>query len=187
MQITNASVMKSAADGKITSEIRSEAASTEIGATMASVTTATSVAMDMDMAMTSTTTKSAGSRLERRARGGPEGEARQAPSTIDMTRRFRIAAVSLAAASTLQLTPVIAAETTGDQSQESSISTHAKAFGEAVKRDAKVVGAKSKEGAHRVAVAAKAVGHEVATAAKRGAAATRAAFKGEKSEAPPAN
>jgi hypothetical protein len=82
------------------------------------------------------------------------------------------------------LTPAIAAETAGDQSQESSISTHAKAFGEAVKRDAKVVGAKSKEGAHRVAVAAKAVGHEVATAAKRGAAATREAFRGDKSEKP---
>ena len=104
-----------------------------------------------------------------------------------MTRRFRIAALSVAAASTLQLAPVIAAHAAGDEPQESSISTHAKSFGEAVKRDAKVVGAKSKEGAHRVAVAAKAVGHEVATAAKRGAAATRAAFKGEKSEAPPAS
>jgi hypothetical protein len=123
--------------------------------------------MAMDMAMTSTT-------------------------TIEMTRRFRIAAGGPALASALLLTPVlltpvIAAETAGDQSQESSVSTHAKAFGEAVKHDAKVVGAKSKEGAHRVAVAAKAVGHEVATAAKRGAAATRAAFKGEKSEAPPAS
>jgi hypothetical protein len=101
-----------------------------------------------------------------------------------MTRRFRIAALSFAAASTLQLTPVIAAHAADDQPQESSVSAHAKAFGEAVKRDAKVVGAKSKEGAHRVAVAAKAVGHEVATAAKRGAAATRAAFRGEKSETP---
>ena len=101
-----------------------------------------------------------------------------------MTRRFRIAASGLALASALLLTPVIAAETAGDQSQESSISKHAKAFGEAVKRDAKAVGAKSKEGAHRVAVAAKAVGHEVATAAKRGAAATRAAFRGEKAESP---
>jgi hypothetical protein len=110
-------------------------------------------------------------------------------TTIEMTRRFRIAASGLALASALLvtpvlLTPVIAAETAGGQSQESSISTHAKAFGEAVKRDAKVVGAKSKEGAHRVAVAAKAVGHEVATAAKRGAAATREAFRGDKSEKP---
>jgi hypothetical protein len=133
--------------------------------------------------MTGTTTKSAGSRLERRARG-PEGEAQEAPSTMDMTRRFRMAALSLAAASTLQLTPVIAAETAGDGPQESSISAHAKSFGEAVKRDAKVVGAKCKEGAHRVAVAAKAVGHEVATAAKRGAAETREAFRGDKSEKP---
>ena len=105
-------------------------------------------------------------------------------TTIDMTRRFRIAAKVLAVASTLLLTPVIAAQAAGDGPQESSISTHAKAFGEAAKRDAKVVGAKCKEGAHRVAVAAKAVGHEVATAAKRGAAETRAAFRGEKSEMP---
>jgi hypothetical protein len=131
------------------------------------------------MVMT-TTTKSAGSRLERRARGGPEGEAQEAPSTINMARRFRIAASGLAVASTLLLAPVMAAQTADDRPQESSISTHAKSFGAAVKRDAKVVGAKCKEGAHRVAVAAKAVGHEVATAAKRGAAETRAAFRGEK-------
>ena len=105
-------------------------------------------------------------------------------TTDDMTRRFRIAAIGLAAASALLLTPAIADQTAGERPEESSISTHAKSFGEAVKRDAKVVGAKCKEGAHRVAVAAKAVGHEVATAAKRGASATRAAFKGEKSETP---
>jgi hypothetical protein len=105
-------------------------------------------------------------------------------TTIDMTRRFRIAALGLAVASTLLLTPVIAAHAAGDEPQESPISTQAKSFGEAVKRDAKVVGAKTKEGAHRVAVAAKAVGHEVATAAKRGAAETREAFRGEKSEKP---
>ena len=105
-------------------------------------------------------------------------------TTIDMTRRFRITALSLAATSTLLLTPVLAAPAADDRPQDSPISTHAKAFGEAVKRDAKVVGAKCKEGAHRVAVAAKAVGHEVATAAKRGAAETRAAFRGEKSESP---
>ena len=106
-------------------------------------------------------------------------------TTIDMTRRFRITVLSLAVASTLPLTPVIAAHAAGDEpQQESSISAHAKSFGEAVKRDAKVVGAKCKEGAHRVAVAAKAVGHEVATAAKRGAAETRAAFRGGKSEEP---
>jgi hypothetical protein len=105
-------------------------------------------------------------------------------TAIDMTRRFRMAACALAATSTLLLTPVIAAHAAGDESQDSSMSTHAKSFGEAVKRDAKTVGAKCKEGAHRVAVAAKAVGHEVATAAKRGTAATRAAFRGEKPEAP---
>jgi hypothetical protein len=139
---------------------------------------------DMDTAMTSTTTKSAGSRLERRARGGPKGEAQEAPSTIDLARRFRIAAAGLTVASALLLAPVIAAHAADDQPKESAISTHAKAFGQAVKRDAKTVGAKSKEGAHRVAVAAKAVGHEVATAARRGAAATRAAFRGDKTETP---
>ena len=105
-------------------------------------------------------------------------------TTIDMTRRFRITAVSLAATSALLLTPVLAAPAADDRPQESAISTHAKAFGEAVKRDAKVVGAKCKEGAHRVAVAAKAVGHEVATAAKRGTTETRAAFRGETVETP---
>jgi hypothetical protein len=105
-------------------------------------------------------------------------------TTIDMTRRFRITVSGLAVGSTLLLTPVIAAHAAGDQPPESSMSTHAKSFGGAVKRDAKAVGAKCKEGAHRVAVAAKAVGHEVATAAKRGAAETRAAFRGEKSETP---
>jgi hypothetical protein len=105
-------------------------------------------------------------------------------TTIDMTRRFRIAASGFAVAATLLVTPVIAANAADDQPKESSISTHAKALGEAVKRDAKTVGAKCKEGAHRVAVAAKAVGHEVATAAKRGAAETRAAFRGDKSGTP---
>jgi hypothetical protein len=119
----------------------------------------TSMAVDVTMTMTGTTTD-------------------------DMTRRFRIPAIGLAAASALLLTPAIADQTAGERPEESSISTHAKSFGEAVKRDAKVVGAKCKEGAHRVAVAAKAVGHEVATAAKRGTAETRAAFRGEKVETP---
>jgi hypothetical protein len=105
-------------------------------------------------------------------------------TTVDMTRRFRIPAIGLAAASALLLTPAIAEQTAGDHPEESSISAHAKSFGEAVKRDAKVVGAKCKEGAHRVAVAAKAVGHEVAAAAKRGTAETRAAFRGETVETP---
>jgi hypothetical protein len=122
--------------------------------------------MDMDMKVTTGTTTMSGT------------------TAIDMTRRFRMAACAVAVTSTLLLVPVIAAHAAGDESQESSMSTHAKSFGEAVKRDAKTVGAKCKEGAHRVAVAAKAVGHEVATAAKRGAAATRAAFRGEKPEAP---
>lgn len=46
--------------------------------------------------------------------------------------------------------------------------------------DSRVAAAAIKDGAHRVAVAAKAVGHEIAMASKRGAAETRAAFKGEK-------
>ena len=83
----------------------------------------------------------------------------------------------------LLLMPVLAAQAS-DQGQESSVSAHARSFGEAVKRDAKIVGANCKEGAHRVAVAAKAVGHEIATASKRGAAQTRAAFRGEKPETP---
>jgi hypothetical protein len=155
MQITNASAIRSAGGGKITSEIRSATTGTEIGAT------AMSTGMDMNMNMTMTGT-----------------------TTIDMTRRFRIAASGFAVAATLLVTPVIAANAADDQPKESSISTHAKALGEAVKRDAKTVGAKCKEGAHRVAVAAKAVGHEVATAAKRGAAETRAAFRGDKSGTP---
>jgi hypothetical protein len=164
MQITQASANRSVGDGKITSEIRSAAAGTEMDAT------GTGMIMDMDMkAMTGATT----------------GTTTMSGTTaIDMTRRFRIAACALAVTSTLLLAPVIAAHAAGDESQESSMSTHAKSFGEAVKRDAKTVGAKCKEGAHRVAVAAKAVGHEVATAAKRGATATRAAFRGEKPETP---
>jgi hypothetical protein len=102
----------------------------------------------------------------------------------DMTRKFRIAAGGLAAASTLLLAPAIAADAASGRPQESSMSTHARSFGDAVKRNANTVGAKCKEGAHRVAVAAKAVGHEVATAAKRGAAETRAAFRGEKPGTP---
>ena len=78
------------------------------------------------------------------------------------------------------LTLPLAVHAAEDRPAQSTASTHAKAFGEAVKRDTKAVGATVKEGAHRVAVAAKAVAHEVATAAKRGAAQTRAAFRGEK-------
>src|ERR1700730_216581 len=85
MQITNASAMRSAGDGKIRSAIKSTTAGTATRAM------ATSGVMGMDMDTTSTT-------------------------TIDMTRRFRIAGSGLALASALLLTPVlltpvIAAET----------------------------------------------------------------------------
>jgi hypothetical protein len=164
MQITHASANRSVSDGKIASEIRSAGTATDA--------TGTGMIMDMDMDMKAMTGATTGTTTT------------SGTTTIDMTRRFRKAVSGLAVASTLLLAPVIAAHAAGDESQESSMSTHAKSFGEAVKRDAKTVAAKCKEGAHRTAVAAKAVGHEVATAAKRGAAATRAAFRGEKPEAP---
>jgi hypothetical protein len=99
-------------------------------------------------------------------------------------RSLRRSAAVLLVAWSLLLTPSIAAHAAEDAPHESAISAHAKSFGAAVKRDTKAVSAKCKEGAHRVAVAAKAVGHEIGTAAKRGAAATRAAFRGEKAETP---
>jgi hypothetical protein len=99
-------------------------------------------------------------------------------------RSLRHSAAVLLVAWSLLLTPSIAAHAAEDAPHESAISAHAKSFGAAVKRDTKAVSAKCKEGAHRVAVAAKAVGHEIGTAAKRGAAATRAAFRGEKAETP---
>jgi hypothetical protein len=102
----------------------------------------------------------------------------------DGGRSVRHGAAGLLVAWSLLLTPSIAAHAAEDAPHESAISTHAKSFGAAVKRDTTAVSAKCKEGAHRVAVAAKAVGHEIATAAKRGAAETRAAFRGEKAEAP---
>jgi len=85
----------------------------------------------------------------------------------------------------LALAALPAAHAAVDGPTESSISKHAKSFGAAVKRDTRAVGATFKEGAHRVAVAAKAVGQEIATAAKRGAAETRAAFRGEKAGTDP--
>jgi hypothetical protein len=111
-------------------------------------------------------------------------------TTIELARPVRhggrslrhSAAVLLVAWSLL--TPSIAAHAAEDAPHESAISAHAKSFGAAVKHDTKAVSAKCKEGAHRVAIAAKAVGHEIGTAAKRGAAATRAAFRGEKAETP---
>lgn len=87
-------------------------------------------------------------------------------------------------ACSLLLAPYIGAHAAESQSNESPMSTHARAFGAAVKRASMVVGAKCREGAHRVAIAAKAVAHEIATAAKRGAAETRAAFRAEKADRP---
>jgi len=105
-------------------------------------------------------------------------------TTIDVVRSVRHGGTSLLVVWSLLLTPYMAAHAAEDQPRESAISTHARSFGAAVKRDTKVVGADCKEGAHRVAIAAKAVGHEIATAAKRGAAETRAAFRGEKVKTP---
>jgi hypothetical protein len=104
-------------------------------------------------------------------------------TAIEAGSSVRGGAVLLAACSLL-LTPYIAARAAEDEPHESSIPTHAKFFGAAVKRDAMTVSAGCKEGAHRVAVAAKSVGHEIATAAKRGAAETRAAFRGENVKTP---
>jgi hypothetical protein len=108
----------------------------------------------------------------------------KAMSNATINERVRGCAVSLLAAGTLLLTPCVAVQAAEDAPQESAISTHARAFGAAVRHDSQVVGAKCKEGAHRVAVAARAVAHEIATAAKRGAAQTRAAFHGGKTGAP---
>jgi hypothetical protein len=105
-------------------------------------------------------------------------------SDVVRSRSVRHGGASLLVVWSLLLTPYIAAHAADDQPHESAISTHARSFGAAVKRDTKALGAGCKEGAHRVAVAARAVGHEVATAAKRGAAQTRAAFRGEKAAAP---
>jgi hypothetical protein len=104
-------------------------------------------------------------------------------TTNDVVRSVRQEGASLLVAWSLLLTPYIAAHAE-EHPHESAISTHARSFGAAVKRDTKAIGAGCKEGAHRVAVAAKAVGQEVATAAKRGAAQTRAAFRGEKAGTP---
>jgi hypothetical protein len=105
-------------------------------------------------------------------------------ATIDVARSVRHGGTSLLVVWGLLLTPYIASHAAEDEPHESAISTHARSFGAAVKRDTKAVGDDCKEGAHRVAVAAKAVGHEIAAAAKRGAAETRAAFRGEKAETP---
>jgi len=108
-------------------------------------------------------------------------------TTDERVRSVGSRAASLLVVGTLLLTPWVAVHAAEDAPHESAISTHARAFGAAVRHDSQVVGAKCKEGAQRVAVAARAVGHEIATAAKRGAAQTRAAFHGEKPAAPPAS
>jgi hypothetical protein len=100
-------------------------------------------------------------------------------TTIDAVRGVRRAGVRLIAWGLL-VAPGITVRAAENPPQESAISTHAKSFATAVRRDSQIVGAKCKEGAHRVAVAAKAVAHEVATAAQRGASQTRAAFRGER-------
>jgi hypothetical protein len=106
-------------------------------------------------------------------------------TTTDAARALRRRALGVAAAGCLLVAPFIAAHAADDRPTESAVSAHAKSFGVAVKRDTKAVGAACKEGAHRVAVASKAVAHERVTTAKRGAAETRAAFRGEKTETPP--
>ena len=105
-------------------------------------------------------------------------DAKVMATTIEAVSSVRRGAVLLAACSLL-LAPYIAAPAADNEPHQSSISIQAKAFGAAVKRDAKAVGARCKEGAHRIAVAAKSVGQQITTAAKRGAAGTRAAFRGE--------
>ena len=105
-------------------------------------------------------------------------------TTNERVRSVGSRAASLWVAGTLLLMPCVAVHAAEDAPHESAISTHARAFGAAVKHDSQVVGAKCNEGAHRVAVAARELAHEVATAAKRGAAETRAAFRGDKAETP---
>jgi len=109
----------------------------------------------------------------------------KAMSNATTNERVRSCAAGLWVAGILLLTPGVAVHAAEDAPHESAISTHARAFGAAVRHDSQVVGAKCKEGAQRVAVAARTVAHEIATAAKRGAAQTRAAFHGEKAAAPP--
>ena len=98
-------------------------------------------------------------------------------TATDMRRAsMRSSLVGLVAAAALLAAPLgFAAESKSD---------HDASFVTTIKRDAITTGAAVKEGAHRVALASKAVAHEVATAAKRGAAQTRAAFRGEKSTTP---
>lgn len=116
--------------------------------------------------------------------GGTDMKAMSSTTTDERVRSVGSRAASLLAAGALLLMPCVAVHAAEDAPHESAISTHARAFGAAVRHDSQVVGAKCKEGAQRVAVAAQTVAHEIATAAKRGAAQTRAAFHREKTEAP---
>ncbi|MHB8477015.1 MAG: hypothetical protein ACYDBZ_12105 [Steroidobacteraceae bacterium] len=105
-------------------------------------------------------------------------------TTNDRVRSVGSRAAGLLVAGNLLLMPCVAVHAAENAPQESAISTHARAFGAAVRHDSQVVGAKCKEGAQRVAASARAVAQKIATAAKRGAAQTRAAFHGEKAAAP---
>src|ERR1700681_994884 len=83
-------------------------------------------------------------------------------------RSLRHGAAVLLVAWSLLLTPSIAAHAAEDAPHESAISTHAKSFGAAVKRDTKAVSAKCKEGAARGGVAAHAAGGEGGAGATHG-------------------
>ena len=96
---------------------------------------------------------------------------------------LRSTAAGLVAALALSGSPMVV-HGASIQTTSSAVSTHAKAFGAAVRRDTKAAAASFKEGAHRVAVAATGVAHEIATAARRGAMKTRAALRGEKMATP---
>jgi hypothetical protein len=103
----------------------------------------------------------------------------------------------LAAAFSLALSPLLAAQGAEDPPDDPSLARdQAKAVSEAVKHDAKVVADAAKDGAKQVAETAKDVAHEVAAAskegaqevaatAKKGAARAKAAVNGEKGPNPP--
>lgn len=80
---------------------------------------------------------------------------------------------------TLLLPPAFVCQAAEEHPSASPASNQPGNFQDDLKRHAKAAGAFFKDRAHRVAVASKAVAHEVATTAKRGAAETRAAFKGK--------
>jgi hypothetical protein len=92
------------------------------------------------------------------------------------------ATVSLCAALCLVSTCTSAASAPDNPHADVSatLSSDAKAFGRAVRRDATIVGHAAKDGAHHVAAAAKEFGHEVAAAAKRGTEKPKTAMRGHK-------